>query len=79
MVIVSGCDCKGPYVRWGCGTKYYYDKTDQDSYVDALNKAHRQDSEYRLVSLKGNRIRERVIYFNHSSWRCHSIISPLYG
>ena len=57
MVIVSGCDCKGPYVRWGCGTKYYYDKTDQDSYVDALDKAHRQG--LRIQACKSKRKQDK--------------------
>ena len=63
MTIVTGCDCKGPYVRWACGTKFYYDKTDQYSYHEALDKAHRQGMKIEANKAKRKRQKRRGYLF----------------
>jgi len=56
MPILTGVDKKGgPYVRWGkTGAKYYYKKSDQESYNDALDKAHRQG-----IAIEANKAKQK--------------------
>jgi hypothetical protein len=57
MPILTGCCHGNPYVRYEGGTKFYYDKTDLDSYHEALDKAHRQGM--RIEAEKAKRKRQK--------------------